>query len=615
MANFNLIPNDYVLQKHPDISWQKWLQMVWNDIEWPFVILLGLASLTLGTLGLLQYPPQGEGQLSFWDSLYESLQLFFLHGNFRQGVTLSIFLQIARFLSPVLTVYVLTRVFMVAFKEQLELFRLVRTTSHFIICGLGQKGLLLTKDLRKSDQQVVVIEQDSNNPYLKVCRELGVSTIIGDARDDNILLKAGVRQARHLIAVCGEDETNVEIAGKAETLERSKPGRLLSATLHITDPYLWTTLREREFANEWPSPLNIKMFNVFDTSARILLRETLALDDSNQQPHLLIIGMGNLAEYLIVHAAQAWCLQNKKVEQKLRIMVVDPNVKDKLANLKIRFPLLIQACEFEQRVHTTNWPTLQEVIFPLDIDERNPITNTYICLDDSNFGLRTGFTLLQFLENQGKKHMIGMTDNSGLATFLRETGTTKFKNMSAFGLLESACKFNLLDDGTHEALARIIHEDYIRREKQKGVTEKNNPVMLKWEELDDKMKESNRRQANHIGIKLAAIGCGIKPWQEYGKEKYSFKQEQLFKMAKMEHERWCEEKKREGWKYGEKRDEVRKLHPDLVDWESLSIDEQKKDIETVNLIPSLLAHAGFQIYKIKNESDDGIERALLTSPN
>ena len=567
MLIFNLIPNDYVLQKHPDMSWQKWLQMVWNDIEWPVVILLGLASLTLGTIGFLQYPSQGEGQLSFWDSLYESLQLFFLHGNFRQGVTLSIFLQIARFLSPVLAAFVLLRTFMVVFKEQLELFRLVRITNHFVICGLGQKGLLLTKDLRKTNRQVVIIERDSNNPYLKVCRELGAFTIIGDARDDEILLKAGVQQACHLIAVCGEDETNVDIAGKAETLARRKPGRLLSSTLHITDSYLWTTLREREFSMEHISPLKIKMFNFYDISARILLRETFTLEDSSQQPHLLIIGMGNLAEYLIVHAARAWCLQNETIERRLRITVVDPDAKNKLSNLKVRFPLLSQICEFEPSVQTTNWPSLPEVIFPLDIDERIPVTNTYICLDDSNFGLRTGFTLLQFLENQGKKHMIGLTDNSGLATFLRETGNPKFKNLSAFGLLESACKFNLLDDGTHEALSRIIHEDYIRREKQKGVTAKDNPAMLKWEELDDKMKESNQRQANHIGIKLAAIGCGIKPWREYGKEKYSFKQEQLFKMAKMEHERWCEEKRREGWKYGEKRDEVRKWHPDLVDWE------------------------------------------------
>ena len=75
------------------------------------------------------------------------------------------------------------------------------------------------------------------------------------------------------------------------------------------------------------------------------------------------------------------------------------------------------------------------------------------------------------------------------------------------------------------------------------------------------MRESNRRQADHIGAKLAAIGCGIKPWRKYGKEKYTFKPEEVFKMAKMEHERWCWEKKQQGWKYDEKRDDARKLHP------------------------------------------------------
>jgi len=99
-------------------------------------------------------------------------------------------------------------------------------------------------------------------------------------------------------------------------------------------------------------------------------------------------------------------------------------------------------------------------------------------------------------------------------------------------------------------------------------------------------------------MKLAALGYGIKPWREYGGEKFKFKNEEIFKLAKMEHKRWRDEKDQEGWKYGEKRDDIKKIHPDLVNWESLSEDEKRKDIETVKLIPNLLARAGFQIYKL-----------------
>jgi voltage-gated potassium channel Kch len=575
--------------------------MAWNDIEWPVVIILGLISLGLGIIGFLEYPLEGGKQLSFWDSLYGSLQLFSLQGSFNPGITIPFPLQIARFLSPILAAYTLLQAFVVVFKEQLELFRLVRLSNHYVICGLGQKGLFLAKDLRKAFQPVVIIEQNSSNPYLDVCRELGAIVIIGDARDNKILLKAGVPQAKHLIAVCGEDATNVEVAGQAEILVRGNHGKLPTCTIHITDPYLWTILREREFTKEQTSSLRVEMFNVYDTSARILLREIFGAKTSSQPPHLLIIGMGNLADHLIVQAAREWCLQDGIMDQKLRITVVDQNVKSKLANLRVRFPLLIKACEFNQQEHNTNWPDLQEVIFPINTDKDFPVTKAFICFDDSTLGLQTGFTLLQFLEDQNQELMISMTEDSGLAAFLRETNSPEFKNLTAFGLLESTCKIGLLDDGTHEALARIIHEDYVGREEQKGLTVENNSSMVKWETLPEELKESNRRQADHIGVKLTAVGCGIKPWREFGKEKFEFKPEQIFKMAKMEHIRWCEEKIMDGWKYGAKRDDARKIHPALVDWNALpDIEKEKeKDIETVKLIPGLLARAGFQIYRIE----------------
>ena len=106
----------------------------------------------------------------------------------------------------------------------------------------------------------------------------------------------------------------------------------------------------------------------------------------------------------------------------------------------------------------------------MEADQQLPVTNAFICFDNSSFGLQAGFTLLQLLEDQDKELMIRMTEDSGLASFLRETNSPKFKNLRAFGLLESTCKIDLLDDGTHEALAKVIHEDYVRRERQKGLT-------------------------------------------------------------------------------------------------------------------------------------------------
>jgi hypothetical protein len=527
-----------------------------------------------------------------------------MQASFDAGIPIPITLQIARFLSPALAVYTLFQAFMVVFKEQLELFRLVRVTNHAIVCGLGQKGLHLTKDLRKANRPVVVIEQDGNNPHLEVCRELGAILVIGDARDNRVLLKAGINRARNLIAVCGEDGTNVEVTEQARNLVRGRRKKVLTCTAHIADTYLWTLLREREFAQEQSSFFRFEMFNIYDIGARALLRDTFQVNGFGQPLHLLIIGMGDLAEHLILHAAQDWRLRGADAKGKLIISVIDPDVERRLETLQIRFPLLRKICEFYLYKYHTNWPEFQNGGFLQMNDQPYPITNAYICFDDTPLGLLAGFTLLRLLPDQKTQIMVRMSEDAGLAAFLKEIRSTELKDLSAFGLLDRTCKIGLLDDGTHEALARVIHENYVEREKQKGNTAKDYPSMVPWDELPGELKESNRRQADHIGIKLAKIGFMITPWRDYGKEEFSFKLEEIERMARMEHTRWCEEKKLEGWKYGENRDDSHKIHPDLVEhWDDPRLEDEskEKDRGAVRLIPYLLARAGFQIYRIKDK--------------
>ena len=166
--------------------------------------------------------------------------------------------------------------------------------------------------------------------------------------------------------------------------------------------------------------------------------------------------------------------------------------------------------------------------------------------------------------------------------------------------MERTCKPSLLNDGSHEALARAIHEEYIRNEARKGNTPETNPSMRDWEQLSEDLKDMNRDQADDIGIKLNAIGCDILPWSDYGADQFAFTPGEIEFMAKLEHERWCKLKMEQGWEYAPVRDDRKKLHPSLLGWEDARFSEveKEKDRNTVRLIPKYLAMAGFQIYRI-----------------
>lgn len=69
------------------------------------------------------------------------------------------------------------------------------------------------------------------------------------------------------------------------------------------------------------------------------------------------------------------------------------------------------------------------------------------------------------------------------------------------------------------------------------------------------------------------------------------------KLAKNTHEVWAKTRLEQGWKWGEMRDDTRKLHPCLIPYEALSEDEKTFDrntaLETLRLILAL----GFKITK------------------
>ncbi len=95
-------------------------------------------------------------------------------------------------------------------------------------------------------------------------------------------------------------------------------------------------------------------------------------------------------------------------------------------------------------------------------------------------------------------------------------------DLHAFGLLDQTCTPEQILGGINETIARAIHEDYVLNQEKEGKTPKTNPPMVPWQELPEGLKESNRRQADHIGVKLKAVGCEIAPPTDWDTELFEF---------------------------------------------------------------------------------------------
>ena len=102
--------------------------------------------------------------------------------------------------------------------------QLAALKDHYIICGYGRIGQIISREIAKKPLPLVIIE---NNPDLiKAIEEQGHLFIEGDATREDTLLKANIQKAKGLVATVSSDADNVYIILTARGLN---PGLYIMA--------------------------------------------------------------------------------------------------------------------------------------------------------------------------------------------------------------------------------------------------------------------------------------------------------------------------------------------------------------------------------------------------
>lgn len=137
----------------------------WLLWRWLFVAALGVGTAALGFNGFAEhYAEQGESK-SIADLVYVTVQLFTMESGAVDGAAPAQ-LELARFLSPLVSAWAVVNAVVGLFTTQLQRAWIRLYGQHVVVCGLGRKGGRLVEHLRKARYRVVVIEPDEANPQL-----------------------------------------------------------------------------------------------------------------------------------------------------------------------------------------------------------------------------------------------------------------------------------------------------------------------------------------------------------------------------------------------------------------------------------------------------------------
>ncbi len=99
----------------------------------------------------------------------------------------------------------------------------VPSKNHYLICGLGNVGMEIVRELHQQKHDIVVIESDHSNRFLYSMRSLGIPVIVEDASLANTLQAANIEGANAIIVCTSNDMINVEIALTVKALAPKIP--------------------------------------------------------------------------------------------------------------------------------------------------------------------------------------------------------------------------------------------------------------------------------------------------------------------------------------------------------------------------------------------------------
>jgi hypothetical protein len=556
----------------------------WREIRPLAIVGVFLAVMILGTIGYRELYPS----YSVVDAAYHSIQLFGFGGPV--GEDLPWQLEVARVVGPLLTGYAAVRGVIALSREQLTIlaFRIF-LRDHVVVAGLGDVGFTLVSHLYAAGARVVEIEQDETNPAIAGCRERGISVLIGDATDPSMLAKARVGQAALLFATCGDDGVNADVSAAAAGLARTRPRGTLTAFAHIADPGLLSAIEMWAVREHSRSAFRLETFNAPETAVRVLMGEHPPF--GRGEGPVLIVGDGAIADSIALAVGREW--QRAGTGGNGEITYAGPAATDAVAGLERRHPLLGRICRI------TPLEVASEDAGAALAGDAGRYGAVYVALDDEADNMAIAISLAH--RSGGAVVALVRDEESGVAAIATGAADGDGAPIVPFGILTRGLTPALVLNSRTETLARAMHEGYRRAQAAAGASLAENPSLAPWSELPDSLKESNRSFAAGIGEKLRAAGAVAvpAPLVDLGDNGAGWiAGEELEALARLEHERWAADLRRDGWSHGPDRDPELRTHPSLVPYDELSEPERQKDRDAVLEIPAILASAGFELHRL-----------------
>ncbi len=452
-----------------------------------------------------------------------------------------------------------------------------------------------------------------------ICTSMDNANCIGATKSiASDLRMCGAKRATRIIVAHNSD---VETWAQAQEIGKLYPG--LEILTHFMDSWLLERVSKADPATK------LKPFSfVAGVARQVLLAHPPYLLARRKQfsvQHILIVGFEDLGQAIMREFLVTSVSYNPS---KIAVTVIDPNAQKLASEFVARHPGIKNAVDlsfisgdltlYSPRIETFLTSRCGEMplcaVYITLSDEQHPLVSAVAIKDRAErenwfdapifVNGRNGTGLQEV--RQGAGHY-GLSENEWKSIKFQQNEYVDALKLVPFGSWRKGMDGTALLSPNYDLLAETFHQTYLMTQQQ---TAQTSSIEHNWDYLEEEYRVSNRRVAAHIRSTLDAAGFDLNSWLEAGDAKGEaldstdlpekvdvFDLEdhsELERLAKLQHDRWMLDRLLNGWSYGAHRNNKRRHHNNLIEYEKLDEKVKEQDRAMIQQIAKIV-DAGYRV--------------------
>ena len=436
----------------------------------------------------------------FLKSAYQTLAL--LLGNYDFKAT-NIVSKCSLYIAIVFTLFFYCSVFIKLLGKKLRTWCFLKffAKNHIVICGAGDMGYALAKDIlnKHQDKKLLVVDINPTNDNLNSICTLGGYTISGNAIDKSVLNKLNITKAEKIILMTGKDISNLEILDAIAKIipETDKDKNIIKLYIHLESKENYEILPSIKRVG-----INIRAFSVYDNAAQTLfmkhpLGENVDTID-NDSVNLAIVGFDAVGLSVLYRALALGHFFNGKP---LNVTIFDNNHEKKRAEFLKLYPISLKAGGI------INW----NIDFKDDGELFNKdgienFTQIVFCKTNVQASLTDIARIIknQSAHLQNKQFFIFIDKHDGIKGIANDIKIDSKNKVDIipFGNFSQICSYDVVVNEIYDKMAIRADQRYNQLHKPEYETN--------WGDLSPFLQDSNRMQVEHLPIKLKVLNHLLK---------------------------------------------------------------------------------------------------------